>query len=191
MLELWHTFKMIWMEQLTLFRFLIWFTVDVLLACLMTCFEVSNTYTALTRKAKNHTHLLSQFTTQWRKDYLLGLRKSQARSQSWGSCCPIHIGDIIVLKNDFTKRILWKLKEPLLSSDGKVRAAVVKLASSDGRPQVLRRSVKRLFPIEVKSDLTQAQNTDNSSPTIPESSGMSTRVHPWCQAAIYVGKSYT
>jgi len=79
------------------------------------------------------------------------------------------------------KRVLWKLaivKELLLNSDRKIRAAVVKVASSDGRPQILRRSVKHLFPIEVKSELTQAQNNDDSSPIIPESSETSTRIRP-------------
>jgi len=79
---------------------------------------------------------------------------------------------------------LATVEELLLGSDGKVRVAIVKVASSDGKPQILCRSVKHLFPIEVRSELTQTPNINNSPSPIPESNERSSRGQPRRQAAM-------
>ena len=64
------------------------------------------------------------------------------------------MGDIVVVKDDRTKRLFWKLakvEELLTGKDGKIRAAVVRVSTPKGTTQLLRRSVKHLFPIEVPS----------------------------------------
>ena len=58
----------------------------------------------------------------------------------------------MLLENDSTKRVLWKLaivKELLLGSDDRIRAAVVQAAGSQ---TFLKRNIKHLIPIEVKSN---------------------------------------
>jgi len=60
----------------------------------------------------------------------------------------------VVIKDDQTKRSFWRLgiiEELLRSSDGHVRAARVRAGNSDRCPQVIQRSVKHLYPIEVSS----------------------------------------
>ncbi len=67
----------------------------------------------------------------------------------------IAVGDIVIVQNDKTKRNFWKLakvEELLPGEDGVVRAAVIKTCSDNtNRSQLLRRSVKHLIPLEVRS----------------------------------------
>ena len=66
----------------------------------------------------------------------------------------IAVGDIVILKSDSWNRMFWKLakvEELLPGRDGFVRAAIVKVANSDKRPCLMRRSVKHLYPIEVNA----------------------------------------
>jgi hypothetical protein len=71
---------------------------------------------------------------------------------------------------------MWKLAkvvELLPGSDGKVRAAIVKVANSDTRPLYLRRVVQHLIPIEVKSNNDQETQqhpvANPSSPVVADS----------------------
>ena len=83
----------------------------------------------------------------------------------------ISVGDIVILKNESTLRNFWKLakiEELLPGVDGEVRAAIVKVASNNRRPLLLKRSVLHLIPIEVKantvSDINIAPECDNTRP---------------------------
>ena len=71
---------------------------------------------------------------------------------------------------------MWKLAnvvELLPGSDGKVRAAIVKVANSDTRPLYLRRVVQHLIPIEVKANNDQETQqhpvANPSSPVVADS----------------------
>ena len=64
------------------------------------------------------------------------------------------MGDVVVVKDDQTKRLFWKLakvEELLTGKDGKIRAAMVRVSTPKGTTQLRRRSLKHLFPIEVPS----------------------------------------
>ena len=64
----------------------------------------------------------------------------------------IAVGDVVLLQNDSTKRVLWKLaivKELLPGSADRIRAAVVHVA---GSRTLLKISIKHLIRIEVKSN---------------------------------------
>lgn len=121
-------------------------------------FEVTSTYETLTRKSMNHQHLLQQFTKTWRTDYLAKLRENHAtRSKPQRhSCSTVSKGDIVIVKNDSSKRIFWKLavvEDLLRGEDGNVRAAIIRVANSKGKPKKLRSSVKHLYPVEVQANL--------------------------------------
>ena len=67
-------------------------------------FEVVSTNKSLTKRAKNQRHLLTQLTNCWRKDSLLSLREYRAvKGNSQGPS--VRIGDIVIVKDDNTKRI--------------------------------------------------------------------------------------
>ena len=72
-----------------------------------------------------------------------------------GNRTAITVGDIVILKNDSTSRAFWKLgkvEQLIPGKDGKVRAAIVKVSSSNGKNQLLKRVIQHLIPIEVRSE---------------------------------------
>lgn len=83
---------------------------------------------------------------------MVSLRETHAASSKRNGDPGIAVGDVVLLQDDSTKRVLWKLaivKELLPGSDDRIRAAVVQVA---GSKTLLKRSIKHLIPIEVKSN---------------------------------------
>ena len=71
--------------------------------------------------------LLGQFVKRWEREYLLSIREGSNVAHGRGSQ-PISVGDIVILKEDGTPRLFWKLakKEDLIQSDdGMIRAAKI------------------------------------------------------------------
>ncbi|CAB3999850.1 Hypothetical predicted protein [Paramuricea clavata] len=113
-------------------------------------FEISSTNQSLTRRAKHQNRVLKNFTTQWKKDYLLSLRKS-SKAQSRAAEI-ISVGDIVVLKNESTARIFWKLakvEELITSKDNIVRSAKVGVLNEANKKIQLRRPIQHLVPLEI------------------------------------------
>jgi len=66
----------------------------------------------------------------------------------------VKTGDVVIVKDDVTKRLFWKLAvvtEVICGNDNQIRAAVVRVADPQGKPSLLRRSIKHLYPLEVQS----------------------------------------
>ena len=64
----------------------------------------------------------------------------------------ISVGDVIILKDDLTKRMFWKLgivKELITGRDGQTRAALIKVPNY---AKLLRRSITHLIPVELQAD---------------------------------------
>lgn len=119
-------------------------------------FDVVSTYQGLTKRRKNHIRMLEHFTRQWRQDYLINLRKAHSLKHREEKRSVILVGDVVILKDDTTKRMYWKLAliENLVEGrDGQIRAALVKTVNSDGKYTKLCRSLKHLIPIEIQPDL--------------------------------------
>jgi hypothetical protein len=94
--------------------------------------------------------VLKNFTTQWRKDYLLSLRES-SKAQSRGAEI-ISVGDIVVLKNESTARIFWKLtkvEELITSKDNIVRSAKVGVLNEVNKKIQLRRPIQHFVLLEI------------------------------------------
>ena len=105
-------------------------------------------------------------TNQWRKEYLTSLRERR-QPQSRDNKEGVSVGDLVVLKNDSTSRIYWKLakvEELIYGADGKARAAVVKVANNTNRPVYLRRVIQHLIPIEVQACTRQITQRELSRP---------------------------
>lgn len=132
-------------------------------------FELTSTYASLTRRMRHHQRLLLQFTKVWRTDYLSKLRENQLSKskQQRSSSLTVTKGDVVIVKNDSTKRTFWKLavvEELIEGQDGKVRAAVIKVLNSNGKITRLRRSVKHLYPIEVNNENNEVNNREKAAP---------------------------
>ena len=105
--------------------------------------------------------MLQQFTSQWRKEYLLNLRENSRVNKGHQEQQHISVGDMIILMNDKTNRNFWqlgKVEELLTGNDGIVRAAKISVGKSDGRPGLLWRSIQHLIPLEVKQDSKPTQS---------------------------------
>ena len=116
--------------------------------------KIISTHRSLTRRARHHKNLLQQVTKQWRKEYLTSLREQSNARNKRNGVQEISVGDIVLLKNDSTNRIHWKIarvEELLPAADGKVHAAIVKVGNSNKRPTHFQRVIQNLIPIEVKS----------------------------------------
>ena len=108
----------------------------------------------LPRNDTRGTNILTQFTNQWRKNYLTGLHESHHINCTQTRLPIISIGDVVVLKDDSTKRSFWNLavvKELIPGRDGKIRAAWVRVANNNTQPRLLKRSTQHLYLVEVKS----------------------------------------
>ena len=91
---------------------------------------------------------------------MVSLRETHAASLRRNEDPGIAVGDVVLLQNDSTKRVLWKLaivKELLPGSDNRIRAAVVQVA---GSKTLLKRSIKHLIAIEVKLNVDALTETD-------------------------------
>ena len=79
--------------------------------------------------------------------------RSNERCKKQNKESPISVGDIVIVKSDLTKRTFWKLakaQELLPGRDGQIQSAKVKVAGKgDRKPQVLRRVIQDLIPVEV------------------------------------------
>ena len=115
-------------------------------------FDVISTNKTLTKKARHHFRLLENFNQQWQKEYLLSLRENYNVKKQKGKPAPVLAqGDVVLMKEEGTARCWWKLAkivELIYSKDNAVRAARVKVISSD-RAVTLRRPVAHLIPLEV------------------------------------------
>ena len=115
-------------------------------------FEIGCTHQSLTRRQKYHRRLLSEFTNQWRKEYLQSLRES-SRASKGSTDNVINVGEVVLLKDDKSARSLWKLakiEELIPSRDNVIRVAKVRVVNSDkGRSVMLRRPLQHLIPLEI------------------------------------------
>jgi hypothetical protein len=122
-------------------------------------YKVVSNNKSLTRRARHQARVLKNFTDQWRKEYLLSLRES---SRSQASCRnEISVGDVVILKNDSTARVFWKLAkiESLITSkDNVVRSATVRVLDKENKKIIiLRRPIQHLIPLEIRSEIDEPE----------------------------------
>ena len=144
--------------------------------------EIVSIYESLSRRAKYQHHLLSQFTKRWKEEYLIGLMEAYKTKQNTNDIC-ISTGDLVILKDDQTKRQFWKVckvEELIKGADAKVRAAKVQVPSSKGK-KILQRPLQHLIPIEVRCDNESQHsiknNADNGSSCIEATAQAQSRLH--------------
>ena len=99
----------------------------------------------------------------------------------------ISIGDVVIVRDDNIKQLLWKLArvvELLTGQDGIARAALINVSCDSGPLKILNRSTSHLIPIEVDADsnerleisTTETKHTDEVELTqVPEPSVHSRR----------------
>ena len=113
---------------------------------------------------KKNQKQLEKFWKVWKNDYLLSLRETlplrHRGSRSQLSREP-KIGEVVILKEEFTPRRTWKLariKDFIISKDGNIRSVVVELPNK----HLISRSVNHVFPLELSAIQDTPNNTDGS-----------------------------
>ena len=133
-------------------------------------YKVVSNNKSLTRRARHQARVLKNFTDQWRKEYLLSLRES---SRPQASCRnEISVGDVVILKNDSTARVFWKLAkiESLITSkDNVVRSATVRVLDKENKKIIiLRRPIQHLIPLEIRSKIDEPETVKEKSEGVEE-----------------------
>ena len=117
--------------------------------------EIISTNKSLTRRLRHHRYLLEKFANHWKREYLQSLREQSNTKARTDNESGIAIGDIVIVRNEKTNRNFWKLakvEDLLQGGDKVVRAAVIRICvENSNRTQLLRRPLRHLFPIEVRS----------------------------------------
>ncbi|CAB4014773.1 Hypothetical predicted protein [Paramuricea clavata] len=114
----------------------------------------------LSRRKKHLSTLMNHFWTRWRDEYLMELRNSH-RGKNDNGKGTIRAGDIVVVHDESQPRACWRLGkvERLINGeDGNVRGAIVRISPKGKRPTTLKRSVRLLYPLEVRSDSEAEEN---------------------------------
>ena len=105
---------------------------------------------------KRQTYLktvLLHFWKRWQAEYLVQLREQHRPSGKKGPT--VSQEDVVLVEEDRVKRLNWslaKIEELLAGKDKKVRAAVIRYFDKSGQLATTRRPLKKLYPIELKSE---------------------------------------
>ena len=126
---------------------------------------------SLTKRAKHHRKLLNEFGKQWRHEYLLSIRQS-TKANNTDVADVIAVGDIVILKNESTKRIFWKIakvEELIRSEDDGVRSAKIRVLNSDNRRSIImRRPIQHSIPLEIRAATGKDNNASEEPPKAEE-----------------------
>ena len=113
----------------------------------------------LQRRALYLSKLLEHFWKRWKDEYLVGLREFHRCSPNGVQDRKIKTGDVVLVHED-SSRSNWRLGEVIEvieSSDGYERGALLRVTSKRGKHSRIRRPIQKLFPLEVNTGNTPAQ----------------------------------
>ena len=94
--------------------------------------------------------LLSDFWNRWQTEYLMELRDGHRYVGKTSNENPVHVGDVLV--HDTKPGGFWELAritQLVSGQDGRVRGAILKVASPGKKPQTLKRPLQCLCPLKV------------------------------------------
>ena len=113
-------------------------------------FQITPILKLVTCTQSCQSQILSQFTNQWKKEYLVSLlEKYRPRKDSMFNP-EINTNDMCILRNKQLKRAFWKLckvEELITGADDSRRSAKVSVIANDGKKKILIRSLKHFIPL--------------------------------------------
>ena len=108
--------------------------------------------------------LLDHFWKRWSKEYVTELRNLHRQRRRPEGSISLSVGDVVTLFEDNLPRSQWRLgrvEQLIPGTDDNVRAAVVKVITKTGRAMTVKRPVQRLFPLEVREDVTNDEQASD------------------------------
>lgn len=148
-------------------------------------FKVVSTNASITPRGKQHHWLLQHFTSQWRKSYLLTLRKRHAQVSRDRHGADVAFGYVVILRSGSTNRMLLKLAEVKglpMGNDGNCRAAIIKVPDSSGKPHLMKCSERHLFPLELNTNTTSQTDWVEETEAVPNCTTPAAK--PWRDTTI-------
>ena len=115
------------------------------------CFDIDNETTKLSMRYKYLLTKFAHFWNRWKKEYLADLREYKTIDQGYRT---VKVGNVVLLYEDNTKRLLWKLgkiERLIRGKDGNVRGAKVQVITRN-KLETLSRPVQKLYPLEVRDE---------------------------------------
>ena len=136
-----------------------------------------------------HRKFLDNFTKRWRNEYLLDLK--EVTTTKVGKDQPhISVGDMVILKNENTKRCFWKtckVIELIPGRDNVVRAAKIRVPTEKGTT-ILFHPLRLLIPSEISCApaeiLTVGNPGKSGEDMVNSSAGINLNCRPRRNAAI-------
>ena len=144
---------------------------------------------------KKGQNMLESFWKTWRNDYLLNLRErtqTKLKSRRIQSDESPKVGHIVQIKDDLPRGSwrIGKIEDLLLNSEGKVRAAKVRLAAGN----TINRPLNLLYPLEcqetnqedvITNEKTEDEQKQDDETERPDSSERKNEKRPKRKAAIH------
>ena len=135
--------------------------------------EVKQTTESVNARYRYLQTIIDHYWKRFSKEYLLELHQHHLNSRkgSYDELGEHLLGDVVLIKDDATKRKVWKkgrVEQLVRGNDGKVRGAVLKVKSPTGNLSTIRRPVQKLIPLEVQrssSDINPSPITVSSRST--------------------------
>ena len=125
--------------------------------------EISQGY--LTKRMRYVNRMLDHFWRRWQTEYLLELRECHRYSGTRDNAdSTILTGDIVIVHDEYRPRGFWKLarvEEVVSGTDGRVGSAIVQVHSRGTRTTRLRRPLKCLYPLEVRSSIVNSDDVQS------------------------------
>ena len=112
--------------------------------------------------------VLGHFRGRFSREYLTELREHHRSRKSKNSQL-IAEGDVVTIFEDKLPRQRWRIgrvEKLLTSKDGQTRSAVVRVSKEGQKSAVIRRPIRRLYPVELAEEQTFEEDEDTSEPTI-------------------------
>ena len=110
-------------------------------------------------------NVIQLFWNKFKQSYLNELREHHMHVAKRMKTCEenhLKVGDICIIKDDkMTPRSNWrsgKVEELIIGNDKKVRGAMLRTISKEGKRTVMHRPIQKLIPLEVTSNDTVSDN---------------------------------
>ena len=97
--------------------------------------------------------VFAHFSQRFVKQYLLALQERPLRTQNISTTCNLKVGDLVLIKEDITPRLLWRrsvVNDLIHGHDDAVRGAIVRTRNKETqRDTYLKRPLQLLVSLEV------------------------------------------
>ena len=93
----------------------------------------------------------------------------------------MNIGDVVIVHDENLPRGLWRLgkvEELMVGTDGNVRSVALRISKKGANPLIIRRPIKRLYPLELSEQERLDQEHSDSVVAVPDDTDATAQAQP-------------